>query len=93
MNKFPRITIWVVPAGFPCQDLSALNGIARKGLAGARSGLYLEVVRLIRIGQKICQGFARVLGDNVASAERKEAAQVSKDFNVRAIQACSGVVS
>ena len=31
VNKFPRITIWVVPAGFPCQDLSALNRIACKG--------------------------------------------------------------
>ena len=54
VNKFPRITIWVVPARFPCQDLSALNRIVRKGLAGARSGLYLEVVRVVKIGQRIC---------------------------------------
>ena len=95
VNKFPRITIWVVPARFPCQDLSALNRIARKGLAGARSGLYLEGVRVVKIGHKICRNFARVLllGENVASAEQKEVAQVLKDFNVRAVQACAGDVS
>ena len=33
--------------GFPCQDISVAN-VAGEGLAGARSGLFFEVVRLIR---------------------------------------------
>ena len=95
VNKHPSITMWLVAAGFPCQDLSPFNRIARKGLSGERSGLYLQVVRVVRIGQKICQDFARVLrlGENVASAEEKEVAQVSKDFKVRAVQACAGDLS
>lgn len=38
-------------AGFPCQDISnsgASAGGARPGLSGARSGLFFEVIRLLR---------------------------------------------
>lgn len=37
----------VITAGFPCQDISSLG--KRAGLAGARSGLFREVVRAIRL--------------------------------------------
>ena len=36
----------VVCGGFPCQDLSVAG--KRKGLAGERSGLFYEAVRLVR---------------------------------------------
>lgn len=36
----------VICAGFPCQDLSVAGN--RAGLAGARSGLFFEIVRIVR---------------------------------------------
>lgn len=36
----------VITGGFPCQDLSVAG--RRAGLAGERSGLYFEIVRLVR---------------------------------------------
>lgn len=35
----------IITAGFPCQDLSVAG--LRKGLAGARSGLFWEIIRII----------------------------------------------
>ncbi len=35
----------IITAGFPCQDLSVAG--LRKGLAGSRSGLFWEIIRLI----------------------------------------------
>jgi len=40
------ITVDVITGGFPCQDLSIAG--KRAGLDGARSGLWSEIVRLIR---------------------------------------------
>ncbi len=37
----------VIIGGSPCQDLSVANG-KRKGLAGERSGLYMEQIRIIK---------------------------------------------
>lgn len=37
----------VICAGFPCQDISQAGG--RAGLSGARSGLFWEVVRALRV--------------------------------------------
>ena len=46
-NNFDkRISIDIISAGFPCQDISvAGNGI---GLAGERSGLYWHIERLVK---------------------------------------------
>lgn len=62
----------VICAGFPCQDISNVG--KRAGLAGARSGLWREVVRAIRVVRpiRVClenvaalleRGMGRVLGD------------------------------
>lgn len=37
----------IVCGGFPCQDTSNAN-VARQGLAGARSGLFFQMIRLIK---------------------------------------------
>jgi DNA (cytosine-5)-methyltransferase 1 len=44
-SKLPPVD--VVTGGSPCQDLSVANG-NRQGLAGARSGLFMEQVRVTR---------------------------------------------
>jgi DNA (cytosine-5)-methyltransferase 1 len=62
----------VIAAGFPCQDISLAGKGA--GLAGARSGLWREVVRAIRLVRPLYavlenvaallgRGMGRVLGD------------------------------
>ncbi|MEM9008192.1 MAG: DNA (cytosine-5-)-methyltransferase [Cyanobacteria bacterium P01_F01_bin.86] len=39
----------VITAGFPCQDISQANSTkARQGLEGSRSGLFFEIIRLVR---------------------------------------------
>lgn len=44
-TELPRVQL--LCGGFPCQDLSTANS-KRKGLAGARSGLFWEFIRLAR---------------------------------------------
>lgn len=39
--------VWVITGGSPCQDLSLANG-ERKGLGGERSGLFHQMVRVIK---------------------------------------------
>jgi DNA (cytosine-5)-methyltransferase 1 len=50
----------VITAGFPCQDISFAGDGA--GLAGARSGLYREVIRAIRVVRPL-----RAVLENVAA--------------------------
>ena len=38
--------VWCITGGSPCQDLSIAG--KRTGLAGARSGLYMEQIRIVR---------------------------------------------
>ena len=38
--------VWVIIGGSPCQDLSVAG--KRAGLAGARSGLFMEQIRVIK---------------------------------------------
>ena len=68
--EFPNAD--VIAAGFPCQDISLAGKGA--GLAGARSGLWREVVRAIRVVRPLYallenvaallgRGMGRVLGD------------------------------
>ena len=42
-NRNPRVRYWLVPAGFSCQDISALNRAFSAGLVGARSLLYTVI--------------------------------------------------
>jgi len=56
----------VIAGGFPCQDVS--NAGKRAGLAGANSGLYRELVRLVcmvRPKHAIVENVAALLGDGM----------------------------
>lgn len=70
--EFQRGEADVITAGFPCQDIS-FAGVGA-GLAGARSGLYREVVRALRVVRPryavlenvaalLSRGLGTVLGD------------------------------
>ena len=45
----------IITFGSPCQDLSVASG-QRKGLAGERSGLFLEAIRIIQEMQEATNG-------------------------------------
>ena len=36
-TEHPRVRLWFVPARFPCQDLSSLNKVVRKGLGATEA--------------------------------------------------------
>lgn len=58
----------IITGGFPCQDVS-LAGL-RAGLAGARSGLYRELVRAIRVVRPkhaILENVASLLSDGMGT--------------------------
>ena len=54
----------VVTGGFPCQDLSVAG--KRAGLVGERSGLYWQIIRIVREMQEAGHGPAIVVLENVA---------------------------
>lgn len=58
----------VIVGGFPCQDVSRAG--KRAGVSGARSGLYRELVRAIRVvrpGHAILENVAALLGDGMGT--------------------------
>ena len=54
----------IVTGGFPCQDLSVAG--KRAGLVGERSGLYWQIIRIVREMQEAGHGPAIVVLENVA---------------------------
>ena len=58
----------IISFGSPCQDLSAAGG--QKGLDGARSGLFMEAVRIVREMRKKTNGEypKYIIWENVAGA-------------------------
>lgn len=85
-RNVPRVD--VLAGGFPCQDVSSAG--RGDGLAGARSGLWFEFLRVVTELQP-----AAVIVENVASGKRKWLAQVreglgSAGYRTRAlwIRAC-----
>lgn len=77
----------LILAGFPCQDLSALKQ-GQKGLAGARSGLFSELVRAIaEVKPKY------FLAENVASMKNAERDKISAALGVEPIRINSALVS
>ncbi|MFU2028098.1 DNA cytosine methyltransferase [Bacillus wiedmannii] len=64
-SRIPAADIWC--AGFPCQDISK-NG-RQKGLAGEKSGLFREVIRIIREADETKKP-SRLLFENVENLLR-----------------------
>ena len=48
-KKTVDMDIDILCGGFPCQNISIANTSTRHGLAGAKSGLWFEMVRIIEI--------------------------------------------
>lgn len=48
LHAFDVGPVDVICGGFPCQDISTARHAAAPGLAGARSGLWVEMLRLVR---------------------------------------------
>lgn len=44
--ELPKANIW--SAGFPCQNLSVANACSRYGLDGDKSGLFFDIIRLLK---------------------------------------------
>ena len=53
----------IITGGSPCQDLSVAG--LRKGLAGARSGLFMEQIRIVKEQRNECIRQLRMRGANV----------------------------
>ena len=75
-ETFEGIKAEVIVGGFPCQDISLAG--KRAGLAGARSGLYRELMRALRVVRPKCaivenvsallsDGMGTILGDMAES--------------------------
>ena len=54
-SQFPGVKSVISDAGWPCQDLSGANP-QRKALAGKRSGLFFELVRLWKTLSRVWRG-------------------------------------
>eukprot|EP00973_Karenia_brevis_P027037 3731179-Karenia_brevis.AAC.1 len=50
-KRLPSVRFLLIVAGSPCQDLSGLNA-TRQGLAGSRSRLFFEVIRVWQMAKK-----------------------------------------
>jgi DNA (cytosine-5)-methyltransferase 1 len=77
----------VISAGFPCQDISYAGEGA--GLAGARSGLYREVIRAIRLVRPryaVLENVAALLGRGLATVLR-DLAEIGYDAEWHCIPA------
>ena len=83
---------WQTPAGLPCLDLLSLNKVVRKGLGGARSFLYREVVGLVKEERLHCNQFAEWLlfVKKVTSADSRELEVLTQCFEACAIEAVGG---
>lgn len=73
--------------GSPCQDLSIAN-TNRKGLAGSRSGLFYEYVRILK---KVKPKYFVL--ENVASMSQESRDTISKELGVQPIMIDAGLVS
>lgn len=73
--------------GSPCQDLSSAN-TNRKGLAGARSGLFYEYLRILKETQP-----KYFILENVASMSKEARATITAELGVEPIMINAALVS
>ena len=75
----------VLVAGFPCNDLSSIN-IRGKGLEGAKSGLFYEMLRIIKIIKGLNTNLHVVIENNSSMAKKW------KDAITRELEGVCGVI-
>lgn len=78
LYAFPEVEAIHIWAGFPCVDLSSAKAY-RQNLDGAGSGLFYEVLRILRSVKKVFGvGFdIRFIVENVASMDKEAAEEIS----------------
>ena len=81
--KFPDVKEIHLWAGFPCVDLSSAKA-GREGLAGAQSGLFYKVVRIIKLLKKECEPTITVkyATENVASMPKSDLEEMTAELGV-----------
>ena len=82
--KYPQVEEIHIWGGFPCVDLSAVRA-NRLNLQGPNSGLFWEMVRIIKTIRQI-YGFrfpVKFGGENVASMDREAEEEISKALGVK----------
>ena len=90
--KFPRATMVILGAGFPCQEFSGLNA-SRRGLASERGSLVEEVPRIRRELELSFQVPVHLFGECVASMQTDQLQAINEILGVTPIQICSGECS
>lgn len=85
INPLPQYDLLI--GGSPCQDLSIAKK-NRKGLAGDRSGLFYEYVRILKTTQP-----RFFILENVASMSQEAKDQISNELGVRPIMINAALVS
>ena len=92
--RYPHVTSLHLWGGFPCVDLSSVR-FGRKNLLGKESGLFFEILRVIRLIRRIF-GSNFVLHffiENVSSMDQSAAEEISQALGVRPYKLqCSDVV-
>ena len=89
----PSARYLVEVSGFPCQDLSNANP-KRKGLAGARSGLFYEMVRVHGIIKSKWPGLMHFFcGENVAGMPGDAEAVITSELGVPPLSTCASLFS
>ena len=81
--------------GFPCQDLSGLN-VQRLGMAGSRSSLLTEMLRVSNGGKAFFEGRKTKvigLGENVACMDDAHLEVINAEFLLRPTEVCAGDLS
>jgi site-specific DNA-cytosine methylase len=74
--------VFLVGAGSPCQDLSALKAF-RLGLGGSQSALFYEVPRIIKLLQKYDRQPVEFFVENVFSMASDQIPKFNKPLGVR----------
>lgn len=82
----PRVRLWLVGGGFPCQPHSGLN-VNKKDFDDARS-LHRQVPRIVGLLRKVTEAEVAVFGECVSSMDSGVRDVISEDFGVRPLRVC-----
>ena len=92
--RYPHVTSLHLWGGFPCVDLSSVR-YGRKNLRGNESGLFFEILRILRLIRRVFGSGFRVhfFIENVSSMDQSAAEEISQALGVLPYKVqCSDVV-